>query len=147
MIIVSGDKDLMQMISPNVRMWDTLKDQVIDMQAVEERFGTHPCRLIDIMGLAGDSSDNVPGVPGIGEKTAVKLIRAYESLEKVLDPSTPVAPAKLKEKLLQYKDQALLSRKLVTLDTRVPLDFSLEDLRIQPRDVSPLKGSLSGIGL
>jgi DNA polymerase-1 len=145
-IIVSGDKDLMQMISPHVRMWDTLKDQVIDLQAVEERFGTHPCRLIDIMGLAGDSSDNVPGVPGIGEKTAVKLIRAYESLEKVLDPSTPVAPARLKEKLLQYKDQALLSRKLVTLDTRVPLEFSLEDLRIQPRDVSRLKDLFQELG-
>jgi DNA polymerase I len=138
-VMVSGDKDLMQMISPRVCMWDTLKDQVFDLKTVRERFGTSPSQWVDIMGLAGDSSDNVPGVPGIGEKTAVKLIQTHGSLDNILDESTPVSPPKLKEKLLQYKEQALLSRTLVTLDTAVPLELSPTDLAIQPKDVSGLK--------
>jgi DNA polymerase I len=138
-VIVSGDKDLIQMISPHIRMWDTMKDQILDLNTVRERFGAGPEKWVDIMALAGDSSDNVPGVPGIGEKTAVKLIQAYESLEKILDPSTPVTPPKLKEKLLQYKDQALLSRTLVTLDERVPLDLSPGDLKINPKDEGGLQ--------
>jgi DNA polymerase I len=138
-VIVSGDKDLMQMISPRVCMWDTLKNQVFNLETVQERFGTSPSLWVDIMGLAGDSSDNVPGVPGIGEKTAVKLIQAHGSLDNLLDESTPVTPPKLKEKLLQYKEQALLSRTLVTLDTEVPLDLSSTDLEIQPKDAAGLK--------
>ncbi len=145
-VIVSGDKDLMQMISPHICMWDTLKDQVFDLKTVQERFGTSPAKWVDIMGLAGDSSDNVPGVPGIGEKTAVKLIQAYESLEKILDPATPVTPPKLKEKLLQYRDQALLSRELVTLDTQVPLDLSPADLHIQSKDSPHLKKLFQELG-
>ena len=145
-VIVSGDKDLMQMISPHIWMWDTLKNQVFDLKTVKERFGTSPAQWVDIMGLAGDSSDNVPGVPGIGEKTAVKLIQAHGSLDKLLDPSTPVTPPKLKEKLLQYKDQALLSRELVTLDTQVPLDLSPADLRIQPKDRPHLKKLFQELG-
>lgn len=145
-IIVSGDKDLMQVISPRIRIWDTLKDQIFDLNTVQERFGTSPSRLVDIMGLAGDSSDNVPGVPGVGEKTAVKLIQAHESLEKVLDPETAVLPLKLKEKLFQYKDQALLSRQLVTLDTQVPLDCSAMDLAVQPQDGPRLQELFKELG-
>ncbi len=145
-VMVSGDKDLMQMISPHIRMWDTLKDQVFDLETVRERFGTRPERIVDIMGLAGDSSDNVPGVPGIGEKTAVKLIQAHGSLENILDEATPVTPPKLKEKLLQYKEQALLSRTLVTLDSKVPLDLSATDLKIQPKDTPRLKALFQELG-
>jgi DNA polymerase-1 len=100
-VIVSGDKDLMQMISSRICMWDTLKNQIFNMETMRERFGTSPSQWVDIIGLAGDSSDNVPGVPGIGEKTAVKLIQAHGSLDKLLEESTPVTPPKLKEKLLQ----------------------------------------------
>ncbi len=145
-VIVSGDKDLMQVISPQIRIWDTLKDKVFDVQTVRERFGTNPAGLVDIMGLAGDSSDNVPGVPGIGEKTAVKLIQAHGSLEKVLDESTAVTPPKLKEKLRRYKDQARLSRELVTLNTKVPLELSSTDLEIQPRDEPGLKELFQELG-
>lgn len=145
-VMVSGDKDLMQMISLHIRMWDTLKDQVFDLETVRERFGTGPERIVDIMGLAGDSSDNVPGVPGIGEKTAVKLIQAHGSLENILDEATPVTPPKLKEKLLQYKEQALLSRTLVTLDSKVPLDLSATDLKIQPKDTPRLKALFQELG-
>jgi DNA polymerase I len=145
-VIVSGDKDLMQMISSKVCMWDTLKNQVFDLKTVQERFGTSPSQWVDIIGLAGDSSDNVPGVPGIGEKTAVKLIATHGSLDTILDESTPISPPKLKEKLLQYKDQALLSRTLVTLDTAVPLDLSPTDLTIQPKDVPGLKKLFQELG-
>ena len=145
-VMVSGDKDLMQMISPHIRMWDTLKNQVFDLETVRERFGTGPERIIDIMGLAGDSSDNVPGVPGIGEKTAVKLIQTHGSLENILDESTPVTPPKLKEKLIQYKEQALLSRTLVTLDRKVPLDRSASDLKLQPKDGPRLKELFQELG-
>jgi DNA polymerase I len=145
-VIVSGDKDLIQVISPHIRIWDTMKDQIIDRQAVKKRFDTTPDKWVDIMGLAGDSSDNVPGVPGIGEKTAVKLIRAHGSLEILLEESTKVSPPKLKEKLLQYKDQALFSRTLVTLNSRVPLELSPEDLEIRAKDVSHLKELFQELG-
>jgi DNA polymerase-1 len=145
-VMVSGDKDLMQMISPHIRMWDTLKDQIFDLQTVQERFGTTPSRLVDIMGLAGDSSDNVPGVPGVGEKTAVKLIQTHGSLENILDENTPISPPKLKEKLIQYKEQALLSRTLVTLDSKVPLELSATDLKMRSKDASRLKELFQELG-
>jgi len=145
-VIVSGDKDLMQLISPKIRMWDTMKDQVFDLKAVQERFGTEPAKIVDIMGLSGDNSDNVPGVPGIGEKTAVKLIQTYGSLDKVLDPAVPVTPPKLKEKLLQYQDQARLSRTLVTLNDAVPLNISWEDIRLKPPDPKRLREIFQELG-
>jgi DNA polymerase-1 len=145
-IVVSGDKDLLQIISPRIRIWDTLKDKVFDEQSVRERFGTGPSGVIDVMGLAGDSSDNVPGVPGIGEKTAVKLIMAHGSLEKVLAEETDVTPPKLKEKLRHYKEQALLSRRLVTLNAQVPLELSASDLEIQAKDLPRLKELFAELG-
>jgi DNA polymerase I len=145
-VIVSGDKDLLQLISPHIRLWDTLKDQITDLKAVRERFGAGPEKWIDIMALAGDSIDNVPGVPGIGEKTAVKLIQAYESLDKILDPATEVTPPKLKAKLLEHKDQALLSRTLVTLDDQVPLALSPEDLKRTAWDNGGLQKLFTELG-
>jgi DNA polymerase-1 len=145
-IIVSGDKDLMQIISPQIRIWDTLKDKILNEESVRERFGTSPAGLVDVMGLAGDSSDNVPGVPGIGEKTAVKLIMAHGSLDKVLAEETAVTPPKLKERLLQYKEQALLSRQLVTLNSKVSLDLSATDLKIQGKDIPELKDLFEELG-
>ncbi|MEW6186219.1 MAG: DNA polymerase I [Thermodesulfobacteriota bacterium] len=145
-VMVSGDKDLMQLISPHIRMWDTMKDQIFDLEKVRERFGSGPERIIDIMALAGDSSDNVPGVPGIGEKTAVKLIQTYGSLDHLLEESTAITPPKLKEKLLQNKEQALLSRTLVTLDTRVALELSLEDLAVRPKDQTRLRELFKELG-
>ena len=138
-VIISGDKDLLQLISARTRMWDTMKDQVFDLESVKARFGTSPSKLIDIMGLAGDSSDNVPGVPGIGEKTASKLIQTYGSLEKLLEQLESVSPAKLKEKLSRYKEQALLSRELVTLDKQVPLDLTVNELKVRPENQVRLK--------
>ena len=138
-VIVSGDKDLMQLISKKVWMWDTLKDQVFDLKAVKERFGTTPDHVPDVMGLSGDSSDNIPGVPGVGEKTAVKLIQAHGSLEKLLEDLPNVAPPKMREKITAFQEQARLSRRLATIDTGVPLDLSLEELKPGPADLEKLK--------
>ena len=145
-VIVSGDKDLMQLISARTRMWDTMKDQVFDLESVKDRFGTQPSKLMDIMGLAGDSSDNVPGVPGIGEKTAGKLIQTYGSLEKLLEQLESVSPPKLKEKLAHYKEQALLSRELVTLDKQVPLDLTVNELKVRPENEVRLKELFQELG-
>ncbi|MBI5586018.1 MAG: DNA polymerase I [Deltaproteobacteria bacterium] len=138
-VIISGDKDLMQLVSPKVWMWDTLKDQVFDQKAVRERFGSDPAMLPDIFGLAGDSSDNIPGVPGIGEKTAVKLIHTHGTLERLLADLPQLTPLRLKEKIEKNRDQALLSRKLATIDTEVPLDLAVEDLKPAPADPEKLK--------
>jgi len=138
-VIVSGDKDLMQLISKKVWMWDTLKDQVFDLRAVKERFGTTPDHIPDVLGLAGDSSDNIPGVPGIGEKTAVKLIQAHGSLDNLLENLPDVAPPKIREKITAFQEQARLSRQLATIDTGVSLDLSVEELKPGAADLEKLK--------
>ena len=108
-VVVTGDKDLMQIVTENVRLLDTMKDKESCMHEVEERFGVDPERVIDILGLAGDTSDNIPGVPGIGEKTAIKLIREFGSLDELLKRADEVK-GKMGEKLREFAAQALLSR-------------------------------------
>ncbi len=122
--LVTGDKDFMQLISPAIRMlrpgkqgdaWETL-----DERAVMEKFGVTPDRVIDVLGLTGDTSDNVPGVPGIGEKTAIPLIREYGSIEELLAKADAIPQAGVRRKLLEHRELALLSKKLVTIDTTAP---------------------------
>jgi len=131
-IVVTGDKDFRQIISPSVTLWDTMKDRVTTYDTFTEEIGLKPEQIIDVMGLSGDSSDNIPGVRGVGEKTAVDLVKQFGSLEKVLENTENIKKAKLKENLAQAREAALLSKKLVTLDRHVPLDWRLEDLRIGP---------------
>ncbi len=138
-IIASGDKDLMQLVSDRVLMVDTMKDISYDIEGVRERFGVEPDRVADILGLAGDTSDNVPGVPGVGEKTALKLVRQFGSLEGVLENSGKVTGKGLSRKLKEFADQAQMSRDLVTIRTNVPIDFDLEDLRFKKPDAEILK--------
>jgi DNA polymerase-1 len=123
--IVSGDKDLMQLISDKVTMLDTMKDKVFDLDAVAERFGGGPEKVVEVQALAGDSSDNVPGVPGIGEKTARDLIGRFGTLENLLANLDEVPGEKRREKLKEYAEQARLSRELVSL--RHDLDLNLKD--------------------
>jgi DNA polymerase-1 len=128
-VIVSGDKDLLQLVSEKVTVLDTMKDAQKGLREVKERFGVTPERLPDIMGLAGDSIDNIPGVPGIGEKTAVALIKRFGSLDALLQKldAEKDIKKKVKESLTEYKDQALLSRDLATIDTHVPLEVRWDD--------------------
>jgi DNA polymerase I len=138
-IIVSGDKDLMQLVDDQVVMWDPQRDVTYDASAVEQKFGVLPEKLLDLFALMGDSSDNVPGVPGVGPKTAATLIQTYGSLQKVFDNVDEIAQKKLKESLASNRDKAFLSRDLVTLDISVPVDKSLEELVPGPQKAEMLR--------
>jgi DNA polymerase I len=139
-VMVTGDKDFRQLITPRVSMWDTMKDRVTDEIAIRELYGIEPGQMIDVMGLAGDVSDNVPGVPGVGEKTALKLIREFGSFEQVLEQADRVKGKKLKENLKTFRDSAVMSRKLVTIDRFVPLDMDMEELKVGPPEQDALAG-------
>ena len=119
--VISSDKDLMQLVSKNVRLYDPMKNKVLGEKEVFEKFGVKPEQVIDVQSLAGDSSDNVPGVPGIGIKTASELINKYKTLDKLLKHASEIPQNKRRETLLANKDKALLSKKLVTLKDNVPV--------------------------
>ena len=129
--IISADKDLMQLVKPGVRLYDPMKSKVLGNKEVKEKFGVEPHKVIDVQALAGDSSDNVPGVPGIGIKTAAELINKYNSLEKLLEKANEIPQNKRRETILQNKDKALLSRKLVELKIDVPIKEKLESFKLK----------------
>jgi DNA polymerase I len=131
--VISSDKDLMQLVSNKVRLFDPMKSRVIGEKEVIEKFGVKPDQVIDVQSLAGDSSDNVPGVPGIGIKTAAELINKYKNLDKLLSKASEIPQNKRRETLLANKDKALLSKKLVTLKDDVPVkndpsEFLIKDI-------------------
>ena len=131
--VISSDKDLMQLVSDNVRLYDPMKSKVLGEKEVIEKFGVKPNQVIDVQALAGDSSDNIPGVPGIGIKTASELINKYKTLDTLLDKAKEIPQNKRRETLLANKDKALLSRQLVTLKDDVPVEadpnsFILKDV-------------------
>lgn len=132
--IVSSDKDLMQLVGGRIRMFDPMKNRLIGLEEVKEKFGVLPGQVVDVQALAGDSTDNVPGVPGIGIKTAAELINAYGTLENLLDHADEIKQPKRRETLLSHKKDALISKQLVTLHDRVPLEEVLEDFAVKPVD-------------
>ena len=138
-VIVSGDKDMMQLVSPKVEMLDTMKNKRFGIKEVEEKFGVPPEKVIEVMGLMGDSSDHIPGVKGVGPKTATELIQKYGSIDGLYKSIDEIEKKKLKEKLVQDKEKALLSRRLVTIDTEMELDCSFEDLQVRPSKNEDLK--------
>ncbi len=119
--VISSDKDLMQLVSDKIRLYDPMKSKVIGEKEVLEKFGVKPNQVIDVQSLAGDSSDNIPGVPGIGVKTAAELINKYKNLDTLLKKASEIPQNKRRETLLENKDKALLSRQLVTLKEDVPV--------------------------
>jgi len=123
--IISSDKDLMQLVSNKIRLFDPMKSKVLGEKEVIEKFGVRPNQVIDVQSLAGDSADNVPGVPGIGIKTASELINKYTTLDVLLKKAKEIPQNKRRETLLANKDKALLSRKLVTLKNDVPVKDDL----------------------
>lgn len=133
-VIVSSDKDLMQLVDDNVRMLDPMKDKWIDEAGVLEKFGVPPSRVVDVQALAGDSVDNVPGVPGIGVKTAAQLINEYGSLDELLARAGEIKQPKRREKLTAHADDARISKQLVKLDDHAPVPMALEDLRTHDPD-------------
>ncbi|MFQ5485760.1 MAG: DNA polymerase I, partial [Desulfobacterales bacterium] len=136
--MITGDKDFLQLVTDKIIVWDPMKDKTHDTDEIRKRFEVEPHQLIDVMGLSGDASDNVPGVPGIGEKTALSLIKQFGSIEKIYQNIDKITKKKLHENLLKYKDQAMMSRTLVTIDTRVPLTFDMEAFRLRSSDTKTL---------
>ena len=132
--IISSDKDLMQLIRPGIVMVDTMKDRRIEAPQVVEKFGVPPEKVIEVQALAGDSTDNIPGVPGIGVKTAAELIQTYGDLETLLARAGEIKQNKRRENLIEFAEQARISQKLVTLSQEVPVDIPIEDTRVQNLD-------------
>ena len=137
-VIVTGDKDFMQVVSESVTIFDPMKDKTIDVDAVRETFGTTPDQVIEIMGLSGDSADNIPGVPGIGPKTAATLIQTFGTMEELYRRLDEVTKKKQHENLTNFKDQAFLSKKLATIDQHAPTEFDAEALKRAEPDNSAL---------
>ncbi len=137
-MIVSSDKDLMQLVSDRVSMFDALKNRRIGPAEVEDKFGVGPERVVDVQALAGDSTDNVPGVPGIGVKTAAQLIQAYGDLDSLLARASEIKQPKRRQSLIEFAEQARLSRELVRLRDDVPTDVPVSELRRQDPDPSEL---------
>jgi DNA polymerase I len=137
--IISGDKDLLPLVAEGVDMWDPMKGVRYDPAAVREKYGLDPEELIEVRALAGDASDNIPGVPGIGEKTALKLIARFHNLENLLANISEVKEKALKARLQEHAEQARLSRQLTELDVQVPLDVDLEALQPGPPDREALR--------
>ena len=136
--IISSDKDLMQLVSNKIRLYDPMKSKVIGEKEVLEKFGVKPEQVIDVQSLAGDSSDNIPGVPGIGIKTAAELINKYNDLDNLLDKASEIPQNKRRETLLANKDKALLSKKLVTLKKDVPVNNNPNEFIIKKIDKEKL---------
>ncbi|MEW5874030.1 MAG: DNA polymerase I [Candidatus Zixiibacteriota bacterium] len=149
-VIVTGDKDLMQLVNERVTIYNPRKGgaeiERLDPAGVVEKFGVPPNRVRDVLALMGDTSDNVPGVPGIGPKTAVELVREYGDLESVLKAAPGISRKSLREKLIKFADQARFSLDLVTLDLNCPIDWDPESLRADSFDETVAARTLADLG-
>ena len=144
--IVSSDKDLMQLVNECVIMYDTMKDSRIGIPEVIDKFGVPPEKVIEVQALIGDSSDNVPGVPGIGVKTAAQLISEYGDLETLLKRADEIKQEKRRQALIDNAESARISKKLVTLDDRVPIEVPVENLAVHEPDYKALITFLKAMG-
>ena len=136
--IVSSDKDLMQLYKKNIRIYDPMKNKFISNEDVNNKFGVNPDKVIDVQALAGDSSDNVPGVPGIGVKTAAELINQYGNLDNLLKNADKIKQNKRRETLINNKDKAIVSKKLVTLKKDVPVKNKISEFELKEIDKNKL---------
>ena len=146
-VIVSGDKDLMQLLGPGMSMWDTMKDKTYGVEDVREKYGVGPGRLPDVFGLMGDSSDNIPGVPGIGPKIASQLIQEYGDLETLLQKAGEIKQPKRRQNLIDFADQARLSRSLFILDGSMDLSGLDQDFTPGRPNTAKLKELLMGLDM
>jgi len=130
-VIVTGDKDMFQLLSPHIRIYDPVKNKWFGEAECRERFGVEPARVVEVMGLMGDSTDNIPGVRGIGEKTAIKLIVQFGTIDEMLRRIEEVTPARIKTLLLEQADNARLSKRLATIETQSPVEFHPERYQVK----------------
>ena len=143
--IVTSDKDLMQLVKPGVMLLDTMKDKEISDAEVFEKFGVTPDKVIEVQALAGDSVDNVPGVPGIGLKTGAELINIYGNLETLLEKTSEIKQNKRRENLIAFAEQARISKRLVTLDQHVPIKESIDEFAVDVPKASEIIGFLKAL--
>ncbi|MBT8342388.1 MAG: DNA polymerase I, partial [Desulfatitalea sp.] len=137
-VMVTGDKDFMQLVTDRAIIWDPMKDERIEQSDIQAKYDLSPGQLIDMMGLSGDTADNVPGVPGIGPKTALSLIQRFGSMQALYDRLNDITAKKQRDRLTEHQAQAFLSRHLVTIDTQVPLDFEPDRLQVKPPNAGML---------
>ena len=137
-VMVTGDKDFVQLVTDNAVIWDPMKEKTIDINTVRNDFGVEPYQMIDVMALSGDASDNIPGVPGIGPKTALSLIKTFGTVEYLYERVHTITQKKQHENLVQYKKQALLSKELVKINIDVPVPFNTENFKYQAPDNTKL---------
>ena len=138
-VIITGDKDILQLVSDRIEVYDPMKEKRFGVKEVIERFGVRPEQMVEVMGLAGDSIDNIPGVPGIGEKTAIELIKTFGSIENLLAHLDQIRKKRLKENLETHGELARLSRKLATIRIDVPLTYRLRDFILSSPDPKALR--------
>ncbi len=138
-IIVSGDKDLMQLVTDDIIMVDTMKDKTYDKAAVKERFGVEPEKIPEILGIMGDTSDNIPGIPGVGPKGALALIEEFGTVDEVIENVEKIMNGRVKKAVAEFADQARLSRRLAEIRIDVDIDFDLEKARCDAPDRERLK--------
>ncbi|MFY0757318.1 DNA polymerase I [Metabacillus dongyingensis] len=148
--VISGDKDLTQLVSEHITV-DITRKGITEVDSytpefVQEKYGLVPAQIVDMKGLMGDSSDNIPGVPGVGEKTAIKLLKEYETLERLLESLDQVTGKKLKEKLEENKDQAIMSKELATINCDAPVEITLADVQYGGYDVKNVIGIYKELG-
>lgn len=143
--IVSGDKDFCQLVNKNVFLYDTMKELIYDEQAVKEKHGVHPAQFIDYLAITGDTSDNIPGVAGIGPKGAQKLIEQFGTLEEVYSNLDKISSASIQQKLAQSKEQAFLSKKLVTIVCDAPISQTIEDFKLGSFKTEELRAFLQDL--
>jgi DNA polymerase-1 len=148
--VISGDKDLTQLVSEHITV-DITRKGITDVDSytpefVQDKYGLVPAQIVDMKGLMGDSSDNIPGVPGVGEKTAIKLLKEYETLERLLESLDQVTGKKLKEKLEENKDQAIMSKELATINCDAPVEITLADVQYGGYDVKSVIGIYKELG-
>ncbi|WP_446010016.1 DNA polymerase I [Candidatus Electrothrix sp.] len=142
-VIVSGDKDLLQLVSEDITMWDPMHDRLMDAAAVEEKYGLGPKQLLDYFALVGDSSDNISGVPGVGPKTAQKLLAEYTTLEGLYEQIDGLKKSKMKERLIAHKKDAFLSRDLVRLEEKAEVAADLQAYQVVEADPDTLRDLLT----
>lgn len=145
--IISSDKDLMQLVTEQVSMYDGMKDKQISIPEVIEKWGVPPEKMIDLQSLTGDSTDNVPGIPGIGPKTAAQLLEEFGDLDTLLARASEIKQTKRRENIIAFADQTLIARQLVTLKTDVPMEIDLDGLLLEPQDGPKLIGFLKAMEL
>jgi DNA polymerase-1 len=145
-VILAADKDLMQLVGDDVMLWDTMRDRVIGPPEVEARFGVRVDQLQDLLALMGDTSDNIPGVPSVGPKTAMELLKAYGTLQGIYENLAQISKKGLLQKLTEHREQAFLSQRLVALKDDCPIEVSREALTFRGRDVEKLRALYSELG-